>query len=234
MDYPARAMIRRVRKSIAWRVMRRVDPWVVKRFHRLFYGSAVWGESRWLGARAYKNPLDLWIFQEIITETSPDLIIETGTHSGGSALYFASVCELLGRGEVLSIDIEAVKEIYPLHPRITYVGGRSSTDPEVVEEVRRRAAGRRTMLILDSDHSQGHVEAELDAYAPLVTEGCYAIVEDSNIGPVRPDLMPGPMQAIETFLASNRDFVADSTRERFMLTFNPSGYLRRRGPARDA
>ena len=211
-----------------WHVYRRVDPWVIRRFHRLFYGSAVWGDSRWLGIRAVKNPLDLWIFQEIITETRPELIVETGTHSGGSALYLASICDLLDSGHVVSIDIEPAKLDYPTHPRITYLSGRSSTDPEVVTAVRELSDGKRTMVVLDSDHSQTHVEAELEAYAPLVADGAYVIVEDSNIGPIRPDLMPGPMQAIESFLASNPDFEVDSARERFMLTFNPRGYLRRK------
>ncbi len=82
----------------------------------------------------------------------------------------------------------------PPHPRITYLGGRSSTDPDVVAEVRARAEGKRTLVILDSDHSQAHVEAELAEYAPLVPVGCYVIVEDSNIGQIRKDLLPGPLR----------------------------------------
>ena len=94
-----------------------------------------------------------------------------------------------------------MRDDYPQHPRITYLAGRSSTDADVLAEVRRRVEGRRTLIVLDSDHSQRHVEAELEAYAPLVPVGCYLIVEDSNIGQIREDLMPGPLQAIETFLA---------------------------------
>ena len=128
---------------------------------------------------------------------------------------------------MISIDIEPEREDYPQHPRITYLGGRSSTDADVLAEVRRRVEGRRTLIVLDSDHSQKHVEAELDAYAPLVPVGCYLIVEDSNIGQIREDLMPGPLQAIETFLAGRSDFEIDREREKFLLTFNPSGYLKR-------
>ncbi len=220
-------MIRRVRQALVWRAYQRLDPWAIGRFHDIFYRSGVWGRNRWLGVPVYKNPLDLFIFQEIISETRPEVIVETGTHSGGSALYFASVCDLLGGGEVVSIDIEDAKAIYPAHPRITYLGGRSSTDPDVLREIGARVEGRRTMVILDSDHSQRHVEAELRAYAPLVSEGCYLIVEDSNIGRVRADLLPGPMQAIETFLRETTLFEVDRERERFFVTFNPSGYLRR-------
>ena len=83
------------------------------------------------------------------------------------------------------------------------------------------------LVILDSDHSQAHVEAELAVYAPLVPVGGYLIVEDSNIGQIRKDLMPGPFEAIETFLAGTDDFEIDRSREKFLITFNPSGYLRR-------
>jgi len=183
-----------------------------------------------MGTQALKNPLDLWVYQEIIVETRPELIVETGTYRGGSAHYLASICDLVGLGEVVSIDIEPTRDDYPQHPRITYLAGRSSTNPDVLEEVRALVGGRRTLVILDSDHSQAHVEDELEAYAPFVPVGCYLIVEDSNIGQIRKDLMPGPLQAVETFLAKNDEFEIDCEREKFLITFNPSGYLCRVRP----
>jgi cephalosporin hydroxylase len=191
------------------------------------YLSDAWTEATWLGAPALKNPLDLWVYQEIMFETRPELVVETGTYRGGSAAFLASMCDLLGEGEIVSIDIEQVREDYPSHSRITYLGGRSSTDADVLAEVCARAEGKRTLVILDSDHSQGHVEAELAVYAQLVSIGGYVIVEDSNIGQIRKDLLPGPLEAIETFLATTDDFEIDREREKFLITFNPSGYLRR-------
>jgi cephalosporin hydroxylase len=223
--------LRRAKDAAAFRVARRLDRQAISRAHDVFYASDAWTRATWLGAQALKNPLDLWVYQEILFETRPELIVETGTYRGGSALFLASMCDLLGGGEIVSIDIEPLREDYPEHPRITYLGGRSSTDPAVLDEVRRRAAGRPTLVVLDSDHSQAHVEAELQAYAPIVPVGCYLIVEDSNIGQIRKDLMPGPLQAIETFLAGNREFEVDREREKFLITFNPSGYLRRVAPA---
>jgi cephalosporin hydroxylase len=227
---------RRAKESVTFRVGRRFDRSAVARAHDVFYVSDAWTKARWLGTQALKNPLDLWVYQEIIVETRPQLIVETGTWRGGSALYMASVCDLLGEGEIVSIDVEPARDDYPQHPRITYLAGRSSTDPDVVEEVRRRTGGRPLLVILDSDHSQAHVEAELTAYAPLVPVGCYVIVEDSNIGRIRPDLMPGPLQAVETFLATTDEFEIDREREKFLITFNPSGYLKRvkEAPARAA
>lgn len=219
--------LRRAYASVRFRADRRLDRAAVDRAHDVIYLSDAWTRTRWLGAQALKNPLDLWIYQEIIFETQPALIVETGTYRGGSALYLASMCDLVDRGEVVSIDIEPLRDDYPSHPRITYLGGRSSTQPAVVEEMRSRAAGRPALVILDSDHSQRHVEAELAAYAPLVPIGCYVIVEDSNIGRIRKDLLPGPLEAIETFLAGTDEFEVDREREKFLITQNPSGYLRR-------
>jgi cephalosporin hydroxylase len=218
---------RRAVTAARFRLDRRLDRAAVRRAHDVLYLSDAWIHATWLGAQALKNPLDLWVYQEIVFETKPELIVETGTYRGGSALYLASLCDLVDRGEVVSIDIEPRRDDYPEHPRITYVAGRSSTDPAVVEEVRERARGRPLLVILDSDHTQGHVEAELAEYSPLVPVGCYMIVEDSNIGRIRKDLMPGPLQAVESFLAGTDEFEIDREREKFLITFNPSGYLRR-------
>jgi cephalosporin hydroxylase len=224
--------LRRAKAAAGFRIGRAVDRFAVSHAHDAFYESDAWTRATWLGAQALKNPLDLWVYQEILAETRPELIVETGTYRGGSALYLASICDLLGEGDVISIDVEPAREDYPQHPRITYLGGRSSTDPEVVREVSARAAGRRTFIVLDSDHSQAHVEAELDVYAPLVPVGCYLVAEDSNIGQIRKDLMPGPLQAVERFLARTDEFEIDREREKFLITFNPSGYLRRVREAR--
>jgi cephalosporin hydroxylase len=219
--------LRRAVKAASFRVSRRLDRAAVSRAHEVFYDSNAWTQATWLGSQALKNPLDLWVYQEIMGETRPEVIVETGTYRGGSAHFLASVCDLLGAGEVVSIDIEPLRDDYPQHRRITYLAGRSSTDPAVVAEVRERVKGRRTLIVLDSDHSQAHVEAELEAYAPLVPVGCYLVVEDSNIGQIREDLLPGPREAVETFLAGRSDFEIDREREKFLLTFNPSGYLKR-------
>jgi len=219
--------LRRGVRGAGYRIGKRLDRAAVSRAHDVLYLSDAWTEATWLGAQALKNPLDLWVYQEIMVETRPELIVETGTYRGGSAFFLASICDLLGAGEVVSIDIEPLRDDYPAHPPVTYLGGRSSTDPEVVAEVRGRAREKRTLVVLDSDHSQAHVEAELAAYADLVPVGCYLIVEDSNIGQIRKDLLPGPLEAIGVFLAGTDAFEIDRSREKFLITFNPSGYLRR-------
>ena len=202
-------------------------------FHRLYYeageAGGTWKDTTFLGVPTWKTPLDLWIYQELVAELRPGLIIETGTAHGGSALYLASLCETLGHGQVVSVDIGEWPD-RPAHPRLTYVVA-SSTDPGVVAQVAEQAAGAGVVLVvLDSDHRRDHVLAELRAYGPMVTSGSYVVVEDTNINghPVYAAFGPGPMEAVQDFLKERDDFEVDHTREKFLLTFNPGGWLRRR------
>ena len=203
-------------------------------FHRLYYetgeAGGTWKDTRFLGVTTWKVPLDLWVYQELLWELRPGLIVETGTAHGGSALYLATLCETIGRGQVVSVDIGHWPD-RPAHPRLTYLTA-SSTDPEVVAEVAERARNAGTVLVvLDSDHSRDHVLAELRAYAPLVTSGSYLVVEDTNVNghPVYEAFGPGPMEAVQDFLKERDDFEVDRSREKFLLTFNPGGWLRKRG-----
>ena len=203
---------------------------VVTWFNVAFYqlAESTWQDTHWMGFTVWKTPTDLWMYQQIIFETRPTLIIETGTAHGGSALYFAHLMDLLG-GRVMTIDIEPQPNL-PQHPRIEYLTG-SSVDPAIVSAVRSRVTpADRVMVVLDSDHSQTHVAAELSAYALLVSSGCYLIVEDTNVNghPVFKEHGPGPAEAVDAFLPQHPEFARDSTRERYLLTHNPGGFLNRR------
>jgi cephalosporin hydroxylase len=207
---------------------------IVDAFHRLYYDQRVEGRQTvllsWFGHRILKCPFDIWTYQEIIHETKPELIVECGTRYGGGALYLASLLDLRGGpGEVLTIDITAMKH-RPVHPRIRYVAG-STLDPAIVDQVRAAAAGKRTMVILDSDHSAAQVAGELAIYPEFVSTGCYLIVDDANLGghPVLPEHGPGPTEALDAWYPTQTQFVIDRSRERFMLSLNPRGFLKRVG-----
>jgi cephalosporin hydroxylase len=205
------------------------EPRVSESFHQLYYESRVWKDTHWLGVPVQKLPLDLWIYQEILYETRPDILVELGTAKGGSAFFFASVFDLLDHGKVVTVDIVAAGDL-PEHPRITYLTG-SSTAGEIVQRVRDLVGdGKRAMVVLDSDHARDHVLAELRLYADLVAPGCYMVVEDTNINghPVYDDFGPGPMEALTAFLEEREDFDIDRRREKFFLTFHPNGFLRKR------
>jgi cephalosporin hydroxylase len=206
-----------------------VARFLARHFHRSYYYrmSDTILSTSWLGTPVLKCPLDLWVYQEMITELRPSLIVELGTYRGGSALFFAQLCDLVGTGSVITID--AVPARVPDHNRITYLTG-STVSAATLERVRAEVDGRGPVLVvLDSNHTRDHVLAELRLYADLVTVGSYLIVEDSNINghPVLPGNGPGPTEAIETFLQEDHRFEIDRSREKHLLTMHPGGFLKR-------
>jgi cephalosporin hydroxylase len=199
-------------------------------FRELISRTKNFDNVTWLGHPIWQNTLDLWTIQETIALVRPELLIECGTNRGGSSLFFAHIFDLLGTGEVVTMDIEPLHNLS--HPRVTYLIG-SSTSDEIVEVVRKRATtcSGPVMVILDSDHSERHVRRELECYAPLVTPGSYCLVQDGVIDElsVFRGGRPGPLPAIEDFLKSTDAFELDTARcERFLITHHPKGWLRRK------
>ncbi|MGA2532368.1 MAG: CmcI family methyltransferase [Candidatus Aminicenantales bacterium] len=212
---------------------------VVSRFHEIFYAkkNQTWLANKWLGIQTSQNPNDVWITQEIIVEQKPDVLVETGTKNGGSALIWAMIMrEVNPKSRVITIDIvdkvAKARELPLFKERVDFLLG-SSTDPKIVEDVKHRVEGKRVLVLLDSDHSKKHVLAEMRAYAPLVTAGSYMIVQDGILSghPVKDEMTGGPWEAIDEFLAGSDEFQVDRRRERLMFTYCPRGYLKRIGPS---
>jgi cephalosporin hydroxylase len=205
---------------------------VVREFHKLYYNSHLFartfGDTKWFGTTTLKCPLDLWIYQEMLFELKPDVILETGTCEGGSALYLAHLCDLMGKGRVITIDIEG-REGRPKHPRVEYWTA-SSVDPHILSKLRALIRpDDKVVAFLDSDHSRDHVLAELRAYREFISRGSYLVVEDTNINghPVYPEFGPGPMEAVDEFLKEDQAFKRDPSMEKFYMTFNPKGFLKK-------
>ena len=142
---------------------------------------------KWLGLPIIQYPQDIVALQEIIWQIKPDLIIETGIARGGSLIFYASILEMLGKGEVLGIDIDIRKnnkdaiEKHPLFKRIKMIQG-SSIVKDTVKRVYEFAKDKkRIMVVLDSNHSHKHVLKELNLYSPLVTKGSYLVILDTII-----------------------------------------------------
>ncbi len=204
---------------------------IIDNFHKLYYYSSViggtWKNTYWFGIKIQKNPMDLIIYQEIIHALRPDIIIENGTKFGGSALFFAHICDMLDYGEVITIDINGKGKI-PEHKRISYLWG-NSVDRAVIDFIEKKVYNKRVFIILDSDHSKMHVLKELELYSKFVNVGGYLVVEDTNCSghPVFGIEGEGPMEAVKEFLKENNNFKIDRNCEKFYLTFNPFGFLRR-------
>ena len=173
--------------------------------------------------------MDLWVYQELICALKIDLLIETGTAAGGTALFFADLFERLGTGHVVSIDIRQ-REGRPIHPRITYLTG-SSLSRGVLDVVQQHfESASAVMAILDSDHKAPFKLLELAAYAPFVTVGSYLIAEDTAFDhyPAFPEYGPGPAKAVAAFVAAHPEFQADRKMEKHLITFAPMAFLRKR------
>jgi cephalosporin hydroxylase len=192
-----------------------------------------------LGRPIIQYPQDMVIMQELIWQTKPDLIIETGIAHGGSLIMSASMLALLdlceaidsgltmnprdSRRKVLGIDIdirshnrEAI-EAHPMFSRIEMIEG-SSIAPNVVEQVYKIAKGYgRILVCLDSMHTHDHVLAELEAYTPLVSTGSYCVVFDTIIEDMSDDMFPdrpwgignNPKTAVWEYLKTHPEFEID-------------------------
>lgn len=205
------------------------DKNTIEEFHKILYKimhEVWWTVPLWRGCYAAKNPIDLMMYSQIIFETKPDFIIECGTQAGGSAAFMADMCNLNNKGKVITIDINKSvdfnnERIYPI------IGDCIASVSEVIEQIK---DAEKVMVVLDCDHTKEHVLQELKHYAPLVTKGNYLIVEDTNINgnPVFPEFGFGPNEALQEFLKDNKDFEIDKRWERFLVSFNPGGYLKRK------
>jgi cephalosporin hydroxylase len=228
MDDSARWMsVEEIREAYRGRYGMRLYDWLV--FHQR---EIVFSQCSYFGVRTLKNPFDVWIYQEIITEVKPEVIVEIGSASGGSTLFLAHLLDALGGGSVVSVDID--RSSYQVrHERIIEVTGNSSA-PETVARVFEVCDGRPALVIHDGDHRRQTVLHELRQYSPLVAPGSYFIVEDGIVDLFDASEMnfegEGPLYAIQDFLAENRDFRIDFSRERYILTYNPHGFLQRVHP----
>lgn len=222
------------------------DLWTRIRQRYLHYWegqSNLWHGSTFLGVKVEKLPTDAWMYQELISRVRPDLLIETGTLAGGSAFFFARIMDLIGHGEILSIDVNEwpIERLAPYlgadprpkHPRITYLTA-SSTSDEAITTVMRNCGLRKwpitVMVVLDSDHSEAHVRRELELYAQFVTPGSYLVVEDTGLteatNPGAGHAF-GAYEALAAWLPDHPEFEVDPACERFLLTAHPGGWLKR-------
>ncbi|MGH6792544.1 MAG: cephalosporin hydroxylase family protein [Methyloceanibacter sp.] len=194
----------------------------------------------WLGLPIIQMPEDIVATQEIIWATKPDVIIETGVAWGGSIILYASLLQLIGKGEVVGIDLNLMDHVrdqimnYPFSDRITLYKG-SSTDPDIVTKVTSHIGpDQSVMVLLDSNHTHQHVLDELRVYAPLVTKGQYLIVSDTIVEDIpvqshRPRPWgPGnnPKTALMAYLRESSRFASDKYLDsKLLLTYSHGGYI---------
>lgn len=186
-------------------------------------------ETTYFGVTALKSPMDFWVYQEIIFDMKPDVIIEIGNNQGGSTLALAHLCDLLGTGKIIGLDIshEQIPEIVSQHPRITLIEGDACSSFSKVKQL--ISEKDRVLIVEDSSHTYENTLNVLNTYSPLTKSGDYFIVEDTicyhglEVGS-----QPGPYEAVEKFISENDSFEIDRTKESFLITWNPKGYIKRK------
>jgi cephalosporin hydroxylase len=196
----------------------------------------------WMGRPIIQYPQDMIAMQEIIWRLKPDLIIETGIAHGGSLIFYASLLELIGKGEIVGIDIDIRKhnkeaiEQHPMFKRITMIEG-SSVEENTFRRVQEIANDKQVVLVsLDSNHTHEHVLQELELYAPLVTKDSYIVVFDTIVEEMPDDYLPGrpwkqgdnPKTAVIEYLKGHPEFMIDkSIDNKLLISVGPDGYLKR-------
>jgi cephalosporin hydroxylase len=187
----------------------------------------VFENVQYRGVLTWKNVLDLWVYQEIIWESGVEVVVEIGVRHGGTTLWLSDTLRNFAgdSASVVAIDIE--RPAIELPRNVTFLLG-DSIARDTTEQVRELCRGRRTMVMADGNHEAAHVLQEMRLYGPLVSRDCYFIAEDGIV-----DVMdwttytPGPLIAARQFVAENDEFVIDRSREKFLLTYAPDGFLKR-------
>jgi cephalosporin hydroxylase/GT2 family glycosyltransferase len=188
-----------------------------------------WRDATWLGYPVNRYPTDLHVYQELLAKLRPEVVVLVGEDRGlgGRALWAASICDQLGHGRVAAVGGNAASE-RPSHPRITYIGGVPES-PEAAAEVAKLAPEAPDALVILGLGATPRVVAAFERYAPMVPVGGYVVVENTVVNgrPARPGFAPGPYEAVESVLGRGGDFVPDPAGERYTVTFNRNGYLKR-------
>lgn len=195
-------------------------------FVEAFWRSGEWHRASWLGKCTHRAPTDLFAYQELICRLRPDWIVETRTGGGGLALFLASICDLIDSGHVLSIDGYRLGD-RPEHSRVTYLPGDPGTD-QVAARAREIVGSQPRSLVILGGASGTQVIQAFRNYASLVPVGSYMVVEDTILegNPVWPEFGPGPAVAVQQ-IVDQGEFAVDPFFERFGVTFNVGGFLRR-------
>jgi cephalosporin hydroxylase len=173
---------------------------------------------RWMGCKVVKLPEDLILYQQVLYKHRPDVLVEVGTRYGGSALFFSNMFDLLGHGQVITVDIKDFPK-RPQHPRIKYLLG-GSLSPYVLDDIRKDISGKSCMVSLDGEHAPEYVIDEMECYSRFVTPNQYMVVED-----IYQKDATNPGHTADIFLRGHPEFKKTDITKQFLMHVTRDGWL---------
>lgn len=212
---------------------------VIDAYTKSMWAASVNFASSWCGVQLLQTPEDMVMLSELIWKNKPDLVVECGIYRGGGLILYASILQLLGKGEVIGIDVDTSKaehvKTHPLGSRISIIKADTGA-PETAAMIADKAKkAESVMVILDSDHSAAHVKKEMNCFAPFIKPGGYLVVLD-GIMTILHDVPGGaaqwksdnPETAIKEFLQDHPEFERDWDCNKLGTSHGPGGYLKRK------
>jgi cephalosporin hydroxylase len=181
------------------------------------------------GIKAIRCPFDYVIYQMIIGEVRPDLIIEIGSHEGGGAMYLSDLMKAYDiDGEIHTIDIhDNAKKNIANYSNIKFFGsGADNYDLSLAKQF------HKILVIEDAAHTYECSKNAIDKFAAIVSVGSYLIIEDGIVNElgIEKDYGGGPLKAIREFLPTHPEFIVDRKWCDMFgrnATFNVNGYLKK-------
>ena len=198
----------------------------------------------WLGIPIIRLPDDIVVFQELVFQVNPRIILEIGVARGGSVILSSSLVELLGNnGRVIGVDIdirshnlERIKA-HKMYKNIDLIEG-NILEKDTIDKLKENLGQEKVdILVLDSNHTHEHVLQELHLLNSLVAVGGYIVLPDTVIEDFpqgyysenRPwDVGNNPKTALNEFMRNNQRFERDAHFSiKAALSESPDGYIRK-------
>ncbi|PCJ07320.1 MAG: hypothetical protein COB16_11580 [Rhodobacteraceae bacterium] len=182
------------------------------------------------GIRCLKSPIDIALYMKLLWDLKPGLVLEIGSHSGGSALLLADLVAGFGLDTpVVSIDLEIPKDVQD--DRIRFLQGDVLDLGNLFEKYDLAQYPHPWFITEDSAHSYTGCMTALQVLAEHMQPGDILAVEDGVLDDLglSDKYDGGPNRAITDYLSAHPDQFRIMTELCDMFgpnaTYNPNGYL---------
>lgn len=209
---------------------------IQKEYLRAYSDVQMWRSVQWNGVDFWQTPEDILALAEAIHESGAEAVVEVGVNAGGGLEFYNTILGSNPRARVIGVDLFwANHAVVNRNPNRVFLVLGDSAKPDTAQAVKDVIGSRRTMVVLDSDHSKEHVAKELELYAPMVSPDSFLVVMDGVIKDLvglhnipEDAATNNPEAAIEEFLPRHPEFSRDMMKNRFGISFAPGGFLRKK------